>query len=160
MKKIIYFLILIITISSCTLTQEPDFINLDDFKIISLNKNEIKLSARAHFKNPNDVGCEVVSTDINVFANELLVSTFNQTKSIGLESDNKFYIPLAVSIPTKKIIKDKSGIFNGLLTTLFNKNFSIKYEGIVTLKKAGIEFDIDIEGEEVLKEFKNKMLNF
>ena len=126
MKKLIYFLILIIAISSCTLTQEPDFINLDEFKIISLNKNEIKLSASAHFKNPNDVGCEVVSTDINVFANELLVSTVNQTKSISLESDNKFYIPLAVSIPTKKIIKDKSGFFNGLLTTLFNKNFSIK----------------------------------
>lgn len=153
MKKLIY-LLLIITLTNCTLTQEPDFIKLDNHKIITFNKNEVKLSTDAHFNNPNDVGCEVVSTDIEVFVNELSVSKVKQATSINLESGNDFYIPLTVSIPTNKIIKDKAGIFNGLLNTLFNKNLKVKYEGIITLKKAGIEFDIDIEGEEVLKEFK------
>lgn len=153
MKKILY-LFFCISLIGCTISQEPDFIKIDDFKIITLNKKEIKLGANAFFKNPNDVGCEIVTTDIDVFVNELSVSKVNQSKSISLESDNKFQIPLTVSIPTNKIIKDKAGLFNGLLTTLFNKNISIKYEGIVTLKKAGIEFDIDIIGEEVLKEFK------
>lgn len=153
MKKIIY-LLLIIAFTSCTLTQEPDFLKLDNHKIITFNKKEVKLSTHAHFHNPNDVGCEVVSTDIEVFVNELSVSKVSQANSINLESGNDFFIPMTVSIPTNKIAKDKSGIFNGLITTLFNKNIKIKYEGIITLKKAGIEFDIDIEGEEILKEFK------
>jgi pyrimidine deaminase RibD-like protein len=35
-----------------------------------------------------------------------------------------------------------------------NQNISIKYDGFVRLRKAGIEFDIEIIGEEMLKEFK------
>ncbi len=153
MKKLL-FLFLIITITSCTLTQEPEFIKLDNYKIITFNKNEVKLGTSAYFINPNDVGVELVSTDIDVFVNELNVSKVNQVNSINLTSGNEFTIPLSVNIPTNKIVKDKGGIFNGVLTTLFNKNIKVEYKGIVTLKKAGIKFDIDIEGEEILTEFK------
>ena len=59
-----------------------------------------------------------------------------------------------VSGPQKKISKDKSGILGGLLSTLIDKNLTITYEGFVRLRKAGIEFDIEIVGEELLKEFK------
>ena len=97
MKKIFFFL-LAITLFSCTLTQEPDFIKLDDYKIITLNKKEVKLGTNAYFKNPNDVGCEVVSTDIEVFVNGLAVSKVNQTASINLESNNEFNIPLTVKV--------------------------------------------------------------
>lgn len=153
MKKISYFLLILLA-ASCTFTSEPDFLKLDEYKIITLNKNEVKLGTKAFFHNPNDVGCEVVSTDIEVFVNDLAVSKVKQTNSIVLESDNEFYIPLTVSVPTSEIIKDQKGILNGLLSGLTNKNILIQYQGVVTLKKAGIEFDIDIEGEEVLKEFK------
>ena len=158
MKKFI-FLFLILAITSCTFTTEPDFLKLDDFKVITFNKNEVKLGTNAYFHNPNDVGCEVVSTDIDVFVNGLNVSKVNQVKSIHLESGNEFTIPISVNIPTNKIAKDKGGIFNGMLATLLNKNVAIQYKGTITLKKAGITFDIDIEGEEVLKKF-NKLLNF
>lgn len=153
LKSIIY-LCLFFSFFHCTFTSEPDFVKLDEYKITGLNKNEIKLSTNAYFHNPNDVGCEVVSTDIDVFVNGLEVSEVTQSKTIQLDAGNEFFIPLSTLIPLEKISKDKKGILGGLLTTLFNKNLKVKYEGIVTLKKMGIEFDIDIEGEEMLKEFK------
>ena len=95
MNKLIALFILI-TLSSCTLTQEPDFVKLDDYKIITLNKNEIKLSADSYFLNPNDVGCEVVKTDIELLVNGLYVSKVNQPNSISLSAGKEFTVPLIV----------------------------------------------------------------
>ena len=95
MNKLIALFILI-TLSSFTLTQEPDFVKLDDYKIITLNKNEIKLSADSYFLNPNDVGCEVVKTDIKLLVNGLYVSKVNQPNSISLSAGKEFTVPLIV----------------------------------------------------------------
>lgn len=154
MKKILHLLASLIFLSSCTLTSEPDFIKLDDYKIVKLNKKKLELGTRAYFFNPNDVGCEVVSTKVKLLVNGLHVSDVNQSKIIELDADNEFYIPMNVSVPLEKISKDKSGILGGLLSTLIDKNLTITYEGFVRLRKAGIEFDIEIVGEELLKEFK------
>ena len=154
MNKLIIGLLVIISITNCTVTSEPDFLKLDEYKITGLNKKVINLGTNAYFHNPNDIGCEVVSTDINVLINGLEVSKVSQVKSISLEAGNDFFIPLLTSVPLEKISKDRKGILGGMLTTLLNKNLKVKYQGVVTLKKLGIEFDIDIEGEEMLKEFK------
>ncbi len=154
MNKLLLGVISLIFIESCSLTSEPDFVKLDEYQITGFNKKEVRLGTNAYFHNPNDVGCEVVNTNIDVFINGLNVSKVTQVKSINLEAGNEFFIPLITSIPLEKISKDRKGLLGGALTTLFNKNLKVKYEGIVTLKKAGIEFDIDIEGEKMLKEFK------
>ena len=154
MKHLILLLFSLLLISSCTLTSEPDFIKLDDYKIVHLNKKKLELNANAYFYNPNDVGCEVIKTEVKLLVNGLEVSEVNQSKTIELEADNEFYIPMNVSIPLEKISKNKSGIFGGLLSTILSQNLVIKYEGFVRLKKAGIEFDIDIIGEELLTDFK------
>ncbi|MDB9701977.1 hypothetical protein OAA49_00705 [Flavobacteriales bacterium] len=122
MNKLIALFILI-TLSSCTLTQEPDFVKLDDYKIITLNKNEIKLSADSYFLNPNDVGCEVLKTDIELLVNGLYVSKVNQPNSISLSAGKEFTVPLIVSVPTSSIIKDKKGILGGVLSGLFKKKY-------------------------------------
>lgn len=153
MNKLITILSFI-TLVSCTLSSEPDFVKIADYRILNINREEVKLGANSYFLNPNDVGCEVVKTEIEVMVNGLSVSQVNQSKIIELGAGEEFTIPLIVSIPTSAIVKDKEGILGGILSGLMNQNIAIQYEGVVTLRKAGIEFDIDIEGEEVLKEFR------
>jgi LEA14-like dessication related protein len=156
MKHLTLLLFSLLFLSSCTLTSEPDFVKLNDYKKMQLNKKKLELSTNAYFHNPNDVGCEVVKTEVKLLVNGLHVSDVNQSKVIELDADNEFYIPMNVSIPLEKISKDKSGILGGLITTLVDKNLTISYEGYVRLRKAGIEFDIEIVGEELLKEFKKR----
>ena len=154
MKKLSLLAFSCLTLLHCTVSSEPDFLKLDDYKIITLNKKEIKLGTNAYFFNPNDVGCEVVKTEVKLLVNGLYVSTINQSNIISLDADIEFIMPMKVTVPIEKISKDKGGILGGLLSTLLNQNISIKYDGIVRLRKAGIEFDIEIIKEEMLKEFK------
>ena len=154
MNKLFLSLLSITLLFSCTLTQEPDFVKMDNYQILTINKNDVKLQANAYFKNPNDVGCEVVDTEIKVFVNDLYISDVKQANLIELEAKNEFFVPLKVSIPLNKISKDKSGMLGGMLSVLTNKNVKIKYEGFVTIRKAGIPYDIEVLGEEVIKEFK------
>lgn len=154
MTKLLSFFTAIILLSNCTVSSEPDFVKMDDYKILKLNRQEVHLGTNAYFFNPNDVGCEVVKTEVKVLVNGLHVSDVNQTKVIELDANNEFYIPMKVSIPLEKISKDKNGILGGLAATLIQKNISVEYDGFVTLRKAGIEFDIEIVGKEMLKDFK------
>jgi hypothetical protein len=48
------------------------------------------------------------------------------------------------------ISKDKSGILGGLLSTLIDKNLKISYKGFMRLRKASVEFDMEIVGKEFL----------
>jgi len=151
MKQKLTLLVLILSLISCKITNEPEFKSIDNYKILKITNQEVKIGSDANFHNPNDVGCKVVTTNITVFVNDIEVGKVNQNKSIDLEANNDFKIPLVVQFPFSKISKDQKGLLNGLINVLISKDIKVKYKGFVTLKKAGISFDIDIEGEEKIK---------
>lgn len=82
------------------------------------------------------------------------MSTINQSNNISIDPDNVFIMPMKVTVPIEKISKNKYGIFGELRSTLVNQNISNEYDGYVLHRKAGIEFEIEIIGVEMLKKFK------
>ena len=116
------------SLASFTLTSELDFVKLNNYKIMQLNKKKLELSTNDYFHNRNDVGFEVLKTEVKLLVNWLHVSNINQSKVIELDANNEFYIPMNVCIPLEKISKDKFEILGGLFTTLADKNLTISTE--------------------------------
>ncbi|MEN8786217.1 MAG: hypothetical protein ABF264_08440 [Flavobacteriales bacterium] len=69
MKHLTLLLFSLLFLSSCTLTSETDFVKLNNYKKMQLNKKKLELSTNAYFHNPNDVGCEVVKTEVKLLVN-------------------------------------------------------------------------------------------
>lgn len=146
--NVFYYAVFGFVISSCQITEEPEFLSIGESKIISLNKDIVEISSYAHFFNPNDIGCDIIATNIEVDINGIDVGDVNQAGAIELEANQNFAVPLSIKFPPSAFIKDKLGLLNIALGTITNKMIEVQYEGTVTLSKLGAEFEIEVEGEE------------
>lgn len=145
MKKIVALFTVFVIITSCTVSSEPEFVKMDNIfpKKVSLLK--VELTSDAVFFNPNDVGCELVATDITVLVNGNEVGKAKQAKNVDISSKGEFTIPLEVSFSPMKIIENKDDLLNSSLPNLLDQKVEVAYKGTVTLKKAGISFDIPVD---------------
>lgn len=145
MKKIILLLSIVSVVVSCSVSGEPEFVKMENIypKTVSLLK--VQLVSDAIFFNPNDIGCELVATDINVLVNGNEVGKATQAKNIEILSQGEFTIPLEVSFSPMKIIEDKENILKSSLPNILSQKVEVTYQGSVTLKKAGISFDVPVE---------------
>jgi LEA14-like dessication related protein len=144
-KNFIFILASLFVISSCTVSEAPEFLELTNFKAKIVNVNKIQVHADAKFFNPNDVGCELIGTDISVFANGVDVGKVNQTKIIAIDNNSDFILPTSISFSPKEVFKKNGGLLNGALSALTSKEVDIQYLGSITLRKAGIPFQISID---------------
>ena len=111
MKNKLYFLVLFLILSSCSLQKEPVFIKVDNVKVLSFAADTIKLKAIAFFENPNDVGGSISTDEIKIFVNDKEVAQVFSEKFKVPAKDN-FSIPMTANIPTKNILNSNK---NGML---------------------------------------------
>ena len=138
------------TIQSCTVSEAPEFNGINMVTAKTIDLNTIKVEANALFFNPNDIGCEVTYTDINVLVNSIDVGKAVQTRAVSVKGKSNFQIPLVIHFSPTEVFKQNKGIFNGIVSVLTTKKVNIQYKGLVTLNKGLIPFTIDInESQEV-----------
>ena len=149
-KKLSLLSLTFLLLFSCSFTEYPEFVGVENVKIIDKNFRTFTLSADAHFKNPNDVGGTLKTDKLNVFINDMEVATI-VTKAFNVPSKKEFTIPLTVKISTTKII-DKNNI-GGILNSLKSKKINLQYKGAIDYKVAGFSssYDVDYSEEIVVK---------
>jgi hypothetical protein len=149
--KISILCIGLLCLFSCKISEEPEFKQINNIWVSSLSKDKITVDSDVIFYNSNDVGCKVIRTNIDAFVNDLNIGKVSQANSIVLLAKNEFKMPISFSFSPQQIFKDKKNILTSILGTILNKEIKINYSGIVTLSKAGINFDIDVNGTELIK---------
>ena len=128
MKKIICFFITFIIIS-CSVSEKPVFIKVDEIKILSSTLDTLKISAYAYFKNPNDVGGKLKVEDIRVLVNEVEVAKV-ETEKFDVLAQKEFKIPLQVEIPASKILgNEKKNFLGNLISSILKKKVKVQFKG-------------------------------
>lgn len=151
MKTSVYFLFLILLISSCSVQKEPLFIKVDDVKIVSFASDTIKLKAAAFFENPNAVGGLISADEIDVFVNGIIVA---QVFSVPFKvpGNKAFSVPLMAYIPTKNILNsDKNGVLGGLLNSLLTRKVKVQIKGNLQYVVFGFKRSFSIDKTQVIK---------
>ena len=77
MKKLIILSTILLTIVSCKVKEKPEFLRVENIKVLESTANSVTLTADAFFMNPNDIGGELKSDGIKVFVND------NKYKTLG-----------------------------------------------------------------------------
>jgi hypothetical protein len=137
MKNILYFTLLIIIISSCSVNKQPTFIKVDNVKVASFSGDTIRLKAEAFFTNPNDVGGKISTDEIKVILNGAEVAQVSSEEfKVPVRKD--FTIPLVVVIPARKVFENnKNGILGGLLNSFLKKSIKVQFKGDIKYKVFG-----------------------
>jgi hypothetical protein len=137
MKNLLYFTLLILLISSCSVNKQPTFIKVDNIKVTSFSGDTIRLKAEAFFTNPNDVGGKISTDEIKVIVNGAEVAHVS-SEEFKVPAREDFTIPLIVVIPAKKVFENnKNGILGGLLNSFLNKSIKVQFKGDIKYKVFG-----------------------
>ena len=151
MKNKLYFLVLVLVLSSCSLQKEPVFIKVDNVKVLSIAVDTIKLKAIAFFENPNNVGGSISTDEIKIYVNDTEVAQVFSEKFKVPAKDN-FSIPMTAYIPTKNILSsNKNGVLGGLLNSLLTKKVKVRIKGNLHFSVFGFKKEFLIDKTQEIK---------
>lgn len=149
MKQFAVLLIIISTLTSCV-SKKIEYQDIENINIISLNTEEITLSADAVFKNPNILGGKVTPENIIVFIDDKEITTV-KSKEFKVPGVKKFSVPLEVTIPFNKIPGNNGGGLLGAVLGSLNKTHKVTFVGNLHYKVAGFKSTYAINHTEELK---------
>ena len=148
MKKIIILSTILITLISCSVKEKPEFLRVDNIKVLESTSKYLVLTADAFFLNPNDIGGDLKSDGIKVFVNDNEMATVS-SESFKVPANKEFSIPLKASIPADSIFSNKN--IGGLIGSLFSKNLKVQYKGDIKYKALGFTYTYEVDKTENVK---------
>ena len=148
MKRLIILSTIWVTLFGCSVKEKPEFLTVDNIKVIESTSKQITITADAHFMNPNDIGGNLKTDEIKVFVNDNQLASVS-TVSFEVPAKREFSIPLKANIPTDSIFSNKN--LGGLLGSLFNKKIKVQYKGDIIYKVFGFSYTYNIDKTERIK---------
>lgn len=153
MKKIGYFTIVFLLMTSCVVKKKPIFKKIDGVQVVSVTSEQIQLKANALFENPNTIGGEISTDNIKVLVNGAEVAQVSSAV-FKVPARKEFSIPLKITIPTKNLFKsNKNGFLGGLLNAFLAKHLKVQFKGALRYKVWGFSkvYPIDKTAEIKIK---------
>ena len=148
MKKLIILSTICIAFISCSVNEKPQFIGVENIKVLESTSKYVAFTADALFKNPNDIGGELQTDEIKLFVNDNEMASVS-TESFKVPAKKEFTIPLKTKVPTDSVFSNKSIV--GLIGSLFSKKVKVKYIGDITYRALGFSYTYNIDKTEDVK---------
>lgn len=148
MKKLIILSTICVAFISCSVNEKPQFIGVENIKVLESTSKYVAFTADALFINPNDIGGELQTDEIKVFVNNNEMASVS-AESFKVPAKKEFTIPLKTKVPTDSIFSNKS--IGGLIGSLFSKKVKVQYIGDITYKALGFSYTYNIYKTEDVK---------
>lgn len=148
MRKLIILSTICLALLNCSVNEKPQFVGIENIKVLESTSKHITFTADAFFINPNDIGGELQTDEIKVFINENEMATIS-TKSFKVPAKKEFSIPLKTNVPTDSLFSNKS--IGGLIGSLFSKKVKVQYKGAIKYKVLGFSYSYNIDKTEDVK---------
>ncbi len=133
---------------ACTVKEHPEFLKVENIKVLESTSKHVTITADAYFLNPNDIGGELKTDAVKVYVNDNEMATVS-TKSFKVPAKKEFSIPLKTYIPTDSILSGKN--IGGLINSLFSKKVKVQYKGDIIYKILGFSYKYNIDRTDNIK---------
>ena len=135
---LLLFCILTLVLPAC---REPKSLEFKEFKNLSIDKLSFAgaaLKVDLVYYNPNNFSLQLNRTDLDIFIDSTFLGHSSQDVQVAIPKRDIFTIPLKLDLDVKNLLK------NGI-TSLLNKDVSVRVLGSVKVGKAGIykSFPVD-----------------
>lgn len=156
MKKLYLALFILLFLSACypeLIT--PKFQGFEKIIVTDLSSNKVNIEADAIVYNPNPFSIYLNSIELDVYANQTLVSHISQTKQSEIAKHADFQIPLSASFNPTSLFKDNlMDLFGAAINAYYNQQIDLEFKGFAQFELKGISFDVPISyrDEILLKE--------
>ena len=151
MKNSLYFILLFLAFTSCSLTKQPVFVKVDRVKVMHFSSDTLRLKAVAFFENPNNVGGKISTDQMKVILNGVEVAEVFSNE-FRVPAKKTFQIPLHANIPTKDVLKGfKNGLLSSLINAVLAKKITIRIKGNLQYDVFGFKKKFFVDKTEEIK---------
>jgi hypothetical protein len=148
MKKLIILSTLCLLFFNCTINEKPQFIGLENIKVLESTSKFVIITADAMFINPNDIGGDLKTDDIKVFVNDNEMATIS-SESFKVPAKKEFSIPIKTKVPTDSLFSNKN--LSGLIGSLFSKKVKVHYKGSIKYSSFGFYYTYIVDETDDIK---------
>lgn len=128
---VICFMVCLSPFISCGHIQEPQFKEVQNFKLKGIGLQKADFSLGVQFYNPNNFAVKIKEAAVDYYIDSIYVGKFVQDEEVEVSKKNNFTIPISGSIPILTALKLN-------LTDLKDREVSIKADGSVKVGKGGV----------------------
>ncbi|HVK98083.1 MAG TPA: LEA type 2 family protein [Flavisolibacter sp.] len=148
-KRLFPTLLAFLFVSSCTSIREPEFRDINNFRIKNLGLTKATIGFTVTYFNPNNFGVTVKETDADVYIDSVYLGKFAQDSLITVGKNAAFSIPISGTIPLGTFLKLN-------LQDISNRQVLLKAAGSTKIGKGGIYItkSIEYEGKHRLNEIR------
>ncbi|WP_178985740.1 LEA type 2 family protein [Winogradskyella helgolandensis] len=133
-KRLLMFSLSFTLLFNCSFTKKPEFVRLENFKVIDSNAKNITIRTEALFLNKNDVGGTLKTDDLKVYINDLELASV-VSDEFDVPKRERFTIPLTVKVATESIMNDEN--LGSLLGSLLSQSLKVHIKGDIKYKIMG-----------------------
>ncbi len=148
MRRLIILSTIALLCFGCKVNEKPIFVSVENIDVIDSNSQNLVLSADAQFLNPNDIGGELKTDEIEIIVNGNAVG-YVSTKSFKVPANKEFSIPLTAKVPLDSLISNKS--IGGLINSIFSKKIEVQYKGDIVYKALGMSYRYAVDETQEIK---------
>ena len=148
MKRFIILSTILITFFNCSVNEKPEFIGVENIKILESTPEYIVLTADAFFENPNIISGELQVNDVKVYVNDSEMATVS-SKNFEVPAKKDFSIPLTANVPIDSIFGDEN--LSSLIGSLLTKKMKVQYKGVINYKVLGFSHTYNVDKTEEVK---------
>ena len=148
MKRTLILLTILTCFISCKVTDKPEFIKVENIKVLESSSKFITVTADAFFLNPNSISGQLKTDGIKVIVNNNELASVT-SESFKVPARKEFSIPLQAKIPTDSLLSNKN--LSSLLGSFLNKKMKVQYLGEIKYKVLGFSHTYKVDRTEDVK---------
>ena len=147
-RKLAILLTIISLFLGCSVNEKPEFVGVENIKVLESTEDYVTLKADALFINPNDISGELRTDAIKVYVNDNEMASVS-TESFKVPAKKEFTIPLKADISADSIFSGKN--IGDLIGSLFSKKIKVQYKGDIKYKVLGFTHTYEVDKTENVK---------
>lgn len=148
MKSTLILLTILTCFISCKVTEKPEFIKVENIKVLKSTSKFITITADAFFLNPNNISGQLKTDGIKVIVNNSELASVT-SESFKVPAKKEFSIPLQAKIPTDSLLSNKN--LSSLLGSFLNNKLKVQYIGEIKYKVLGFSHTYKVDRTENVK---------
>ena len=141
-------LILFFLMGSCGKPKSIQYLDVQNFNVVSMGLSSSVISADVKFFNPNNFRMKLKRAEMDISVNDKYIGKSTLDTLMEIPKNDSFFIPVQVNVDLKTLISNSLG-------SLFSQEVDLKMEGKARLGK-GIfyfNFPFSYQGKQKFKLF-------
>lgn len=141
-KALLFFYFLSIVVA-CYQPKPPKFKRMEEIQLIGADFGKLKLKGKAVYQNQEKTSGELVGIHCDLYINNGFVTRIDQKINQFIKPFEEVVVPFEIDLDASQIMNG-AGSFKNILQSLTEQSVNVKYDGHVTMRISGLDWDLPL----------------